>query len=62
MSHTTDRPEPTTKPETEPTTPRRSPLDRRRGPGDGLASLVGSGTSQVGVNGALRARDVSRPR
>ncbi|BEP15103.1 hypothetical protein acdb102_34140 [Acidothermaceae bacterium B102] len=46
----------------EPATPRRGPLDRRRGPGDGLASLVGSGSSQVGTNGALRARDVSRPR
>ena len=30
-------------------------------PGDGLAALTGSGSSVVGVEGALRARDVSRP-
>lgn len=40
--------------------PRRG--ERRRPMGDGLASLVGGGGSQVGVNGAMRARDVSRPR
>ena len=62
MSKTTDPPEPTDQQEPEPATPRRSGLDRRRGPGDGLASLVGSGSSQVGTNGAMRARDVSRPR
>jgi hypothetical protein len=28
---------------------------------EGLASLAGSGASIVGVEGALRARDVSRP-
>jgi len=49
---------PDTAPPAEPA-PRRS--DRRR-TGDGLASLVGSGSSQVGTNGAMRARDVSRPR
>jgi hypothetical protein len=27
-----------------------------------LRNLVGSGASQVGVEGAMRARDVSRPR
>lgn len=41
---------------------RRPGVDRRRGAGDGLASLVGSGGSQVGTNAAMRARDVSRPR
>lgn len=40
--------------------PRRS--ERRRPGGEGLASLVGGGGSQVGTNGAMRARDVSRPR
>jgi len=60
MPETTEPTEPAEKPE--PAAPRRGPLDRRRGPGDGLASLVGSGSSQVGTNGALRARDVSRPR
>jgi hypothetical protein len=34
---------------------------RRSEPGDGLAALTGSGSSVVGVEGALRARDVSRP-
>jgi hypothetical protein len=34
---------------------------RRPEPGDGLAALTGSGSSVVGVEGALRARDVSRP-
>ncbi len=34
---------------------------RRDEPGDGLAALTGSGSSVVGVEGALRARDVSRP-
>jgi hypothetical protein len=32
--------------------------ERREG---GLASLVGAGRSRVGVGGAMRARDVSRP-
>jgi hypothetical protein len=33
-----------------------------RGPRDrGLRDLVGAGPSQVGVSGALRARDVNRP-
>ncbi|HEV7207806.1 MAG TPA: hypothetical protein VGN54_03600 [Mycobacteriales bacterium] len=30
-------------------------------PDAGLRALVGAGPSQVGINGALRARDVSRP-
>jgi len=50
----------------ETTEPARDPAsrrsERRRPGGDGLASLVGGGSSQVGVNGAMRARDVSRPR
>jgi hypothetical protein len=44
-----------------PTSARRPPNERRR-PGEGLGSLVGGGGSQVGTNGAMRARDVSRPR
>ncbi len=32
----------------------------RRGNGDAAASLTGGGPSQVGVYGAMRARDVSR--
>ena len=37
--------------------------DRRRGRDEGgaLRGLVGAGPSKVGVSGALRARDVSRP-
>ena len=37
---------------------------RREGYGGqgGLGGLVGGGGSQVGTNGAMRARDVSRPR
>ncbi len=37
--------------------------ERRSKPGDrgGLASLTGGGPSQVGVSGAMRARDVSKP-
>jgi hypothetical protein len=46
----------------EPAQGRRPPADRRRQGGDGLGSLVGGGSSQVGTNGAMRARDVSRPR
>jgi hypothetical protein len=50
----------------EPEQPAREPAprthERRRPGGDGLAALVGGGGSQVGVNGAMRARDVSRPR
>ena len=42
------------------------PARRRRAPRDsgverGLRDLVGAGRSQVGVSGALRARDVNRP-
>ncbi len=37
------------------------PNQGRRGDGDLAASLTGGGPSQVGVSGALRARDVSRP-
>jgi hypothetical protein len=36
-------------------TPRDSGIER------GLRDLVGAGRSQVGVSGALRARDVNRP-
>jgi hypothetical protein len=35
--------------------PRESSVDR------GLRDLVGAGNSQLGVDGALRARDVNRP-
>ncbi|MDX6258016.1 MAG: hypothetical protein QOJ11_4350 [Frankiales bacterium] len=46
-----------------PAAPQRRPSgERRRQGGDGLGSLVGGGSSQVGTNGAMRARDVSRPR
>lgn len=31
------------------------------GPGRGLRNLVGAGPSQLGVEGALRGRDVNRP-
>jgi hypothetical protein len=48
--------------ETGPAPVRKPAVDRRRATGDGLSSLVGSGGSQVGTNGAMRARDVSRPR
>jgi hypothetical protein len=41
------------------TNPRHGPLP---GGGNGLAGLVGSGPSRVGVGGAMRARDVARPR
>jgi hypothetical protein len=41
---------------------KRPATERRRPTGDGLGSLVGGGSSQVGTNGAMRARDVSRPR
>ncbi|WFE52234.1 MULTISPECIES: hypothetical protein [unclassified Micromonospora] len=44
------------------------PPPRRRGPGGderdgerGLRGLVGSGSSQVGLSAALRARDAARP-
>ena len=33
----------------------------RTEPTEGIAALTGSGASIVGVEGALRARDVSRP-
>ncbi|MEU7617122.1 hypothetical protein AB0M91_22525 [Micromonospora rifamycinica] len=43
-----------------------APRPRRGGPGGedgerGLRGLVGSGSSQVGVSAALRARDAARP-
>jgi len=37
------------------------PSDSTPGGSGALRSLVGAGPSQVGVVGALRARDVSRP-
>jgi hypothetical protein len=57
------QPEQEPEPEATPAGPqRRPPAERRRQSGDGLGSLVGGGSSQVGTNGAMRARDVSRPR
>jgi hypothetical protein len=47
--------------------PRGNSVPRRSGPGDereserGLRGLVGSGSSQVSVGAALRARDAARP-
>lgn len=47
--------------------PPRGTFPRRPGAGDereaerGLRGLVGSGSSQVGVGAALRARDAARP-
>jgi hypothetical protein len=38
-----------------------APGRRRPEAGEPLAALTGSGSSVVGVEGALRARDVSRP-
>jgi hypothetical protein len=39
-----------------------TPPRARRGEGDrGLRGLVGAGSSQVGVQGAMRARDAARP-
>lgn len=58
---TEQQPAPATEPVRSQEQPPRKPERRRQG-GDGLASLVGGGGSQVGVNGAMRARDVSRPR
>jgi hypothetical protein len=49
-------PQPDQEPETTRTKPRRAdPVER------GLRDLVGGSPSQVGVGGALRARDVNRP-
>jgi hypothetical protein len=43
--------------------PKAGPTSRRArtDPAEGVAALTGSGASIVGVEGALRARDVSRP-
>jgi hypothetical protein len=50
--------------------PKQEQLGRRRGPGPGaedretergLRGLVGSGSSQVSIGAALRARDAARP-
>jgi hypothetical protein len=45
------------------TPPAKAARARRKGrPADGgLRDIVGAGHSQVGVSGALRARDVNRP-
>lgn len=40
----------------------RPERDAREGSAESLRGLSGSGPSQVGVSGAMRARDVSRPR
>ena len=52
--------------EAQPVTPAAKPARKRRPPRDsgaerGLRDLVGAGRSQLGVDGALRARDVNRP-
>jgi len=44
-----------------------SPPQRRHRPGNGeeaahIASLSGGGPSQLGIDGSMRARDVSRPK
>ena len=44
-----------------------SPPQRRGRPGNGeeaahVAALSGGGPSQIGINGSMRARDVSRPK
>ena len=49
-----------------PTPPEPKPARKRRPARDpgterGLRDLVGAGRSQIGVDGALRARDVNRP-
>jgi hypothetical protein len=48
-----------------PPRPTKPPAGRRKaretGADRGLRDLVGAGRSQVGVSGALRARDVNRP-
>ena len=43
--------------------PKSGPTSRRArtDPAEGVAALTGSGASIVGVEGALRAHDVSRP-
>jgi hypothetical protein len=51
---------------TESTPPTAKPARKRRparetGTDRGLRDLVGAGRSQLGVGGALRARDVNRP-
>ncbi|HVE98168.1 MAG TPA: hypothetical protein VNA12_03220 [Mycobacteriales bacterium] len=43
------------------TEPRRAPSPRPTRERSGVGGLVGSGPSIVGVSGAMRARDVSRP-
>jgi hypothetical protein len=40
---------------------RRQQRERGNGPERGMRDLVGAGRSTVGVEGALRARDVNRP-
>ncbi|HKC26850.1 MAG TPA: hypothetical protein VKB75_02455 [Jatrophihabitans sp.] len=40
---------------------RRRPARDAAGADRGLRDIVGAGSSQVGVSGALRARDVNRP-
>jgi hypothetical protein len=59
-----DRSEPTPRP-ARPVQPRRGGPGGRPERPDGpesLRGLGGAGPSQVGVSGAMRARDVSRPR
>jgi hypothetical protein len=41
--------------------PRRRRTARDTGTERGLRDIVGAGRSQVGISGALRARDVNRP-
>jgi hypothetical protein len=41
--------------------PTRGPRPAREGVERGLRDIVGGGSSQLGVSGAMRARDVDRP-
>lgn len=58
--------QPVPPPASQPAEPKPAPPRRRRPPSEsgserGLRDLVGAGRSQLGVSGALRARDVNRP-
>ncbi len=55
-------PPPPAAPTEQPAPKLRRPQRASREPGErGLHDLIGGGTSQLGVSGALRGRDVNRP-